>query len=340
MQPLAPAVVSCPDPDALQQTDMTILSLRTCLLSLLLLPLAPGAGAQITVSADPPPPAPGNGNSPAGLFRMPGIFEIDMPRTARRGEVTFDFQPHFRDLIAQPYLRVPLEFRWGVNDHFELDFTGDSYFDHGLRSGPYNGNGLSALHFAAKYAWHQWLKPTWDTSVGLNSSFPVSRPPVELTDGHNHVTPFITLGRKVDDIKGLSGFINASVDLMSKSSTPGNFGQNEPHGKSVTLRPGLLYDRGPWHYTFEVAGTTTRVIGGGDHDFLVVRPGVLWDVPRRLFFLSTNGRWVAGFNVTATFGPDGNTLTTGGRLRGEVNLTRLFRRSPDTPAQDAPDLPP
>jgi len=316
---------------------MTLNSPRTGLLALLLLAPA-GAGRAQTTALPGEPPHP-NGGQPT-LFRMPGIFEIEMPRTERRGEVTFDFQPHFRDLLDQPYLRVPLEFRWGVNDHFELNFTGESYFDHGLRHGPYNGNGFSELHVGAKYAWLQWLKPTWDTSWGLNSSFPVSRPPVELTDGHNHVTPFITLGRKIDDIKGLSGFINASVDLMSKSSTPGNFGQNEPHGKSMTLRPGLLYDRGFWHYTLEVAGTTTRVIGGGDHNFLVVRPGVFWDLPRRLFFIGTNGRWVAGFNVTATLGPDGNTLTTGGRLRGELNLTRIFRRSPSLPAPDPPDPPP
>jgi hypothetical protein len=38
------------------------------------------------------------------------------------------------------------------------------------------------------------------------------------------------------------------------------------------------------------------------------------------------GRWLAGFNVTAVFGPDGNTISTGGRLRGEVNFMRWFPR--------------
>ena len=316
---------------------MTLFSPRAGLLTLLL--LAPAVAARAQTAALPGPPPHPNGTGEPTLFRMPGIFELEMPRTERRGEVTLDFQPRFRDIIDQSYLRVPLELRWGVNNHLELDFTGDSYLPLGLRHGD-PGWGFSALDLGAKYAWLKWLKPVWETSVGFNATYPVSRPPIELTDGHNHFSPFITLGRKVDDIKGLSGFINASIDLMSKSSTPGNYGRNEPHGKSMTLRPGLLYDRGPWHYTLEVAGTTTRLIGRGAHDFLVVRPGVLWDVPRRLFFLSTNGRWVAGFNVTATLGPDGNTLSTGGRLRGELNLTRIFRRSPSTPAPDPPDPPP
>jgi hypothetical protein len=305
---------------------MTIASWRTGLAFAFFLSCGVSARAQAETPAAGAPRASGNLFS---LFRMPGFFEIEMPKTERRGQVTLDFQPHFRDLISQSYLRIPLEFRWGVNDHFELNFTADSYIDHGMRSG-YSGNGFSALHLGAKYAWLEWLKPTWNTSVGFNSSFPVSRPPIVLTDGHNHVTPYIVVGRKVDGIKGLSGFLYGSVDFISKSSTPGHFGQNEPHSRSMTLRPGLLYDRGPWHYTSEVGVTTTRLIGGGNHDFLVIRPGVLWDLPKRLVF-HAKGRWVAGFNVTATFGPDGNTLSTGGRFRGELNLTRLFHRDQKTP---------
>ena len=139
-------------------------------------------------------------------------------------------------------------------------------------------------------------------------------------------------GRKLGWMPGLSGFLHASVDFIAKSSTPGNFGRNEPHSNSLTLTPGLLYDRKAWHYTLEVDGTTTSVIGKGDHDFLTIRPGVIWDLPKQLVF-NARGRWLAGFNVTAVFGPDGNTFSTGGRFRGEVNLTRLFRR-------DQPDDPP
>jgi hypothetical protein len=59
---------------------------------------------------------------------------------------------------------------------------------------------------------------------------------------------------------------------------------------------------------------------------------VVWDLPKKLVF-DAHGRWLAGFSVTAVLGPDGNTISTGGRFRGELNLTRLFRRAP-------PDDPP
>jgi hypothetical protein len=257
------------------------------------------------------------------LNRIPGIFELDLPQTERAGLIRFNFQPSFRDLLDKPYLRIPLEFRWGVNDHFELNSEFETYIDDGLRRGP-SGYGVSTLHFGAKYAWLKWLKPTWDASVGINTSIPVSRPPIELTDGHNHLTPYIVFGRKLGWVPNLSGYIHASVDLISKSLTPGNFGQNEPHSNSLTLTPGLLYNRSKaWHYTLEMDGTTTSGIGKGNHDFVTIRPGVIWDLPKQLLFYA-RGHWLVGFNVTAVFGPDGDTFNTGGRFRGEVNLKRLF----------------
>ena len=171
---------------------------------------APDAGPPAVAAPAAPappaaPPAPATNGDQWSISRISGLFEIDLPKTERRGAIRFVFQPSFRDLISKPYLRIPLEFRWGVNDHFELNSDIDTYFNHGLRSGN-SGYGFSALHFGAKYAWHEWLKPTWSTSVGFNTSIPVSRPPIELTDGHNHFTPYIVFGRKLDWLHGLSGF--------------------------------------------------------------------------------------------------------------------------------------
>lgn len=277
------------------------------------------AQQQAGVTADNSKPIPPESST---ISRIWDLFEIDLPGTERTGQVKFSFEPHFRDVLDKGYVRIPFDFRWGVNDHFELNSDVESYFDDGTRKAHF-GNGISQLHFGAKYAWLEWLKPTWETSVGFNSAIPVSRPPIELTDGHDHFTPYIVFGRKIDDVPGLSGYLNVRTDFVSSSSTPGNFGQNEPHSNSFTMTPGLLYDRHPWHYTLEVDGTTTRWIGNGSHDFLTIRPGILWDLPKKWVFKS-QGDWLAGFSVTFVFGPDGNTVNTGGRLRGQLNLTKLF----------------
>ena len=294
------------------------------ILSLIALSCLLTVAAEAQNSATAASPAAAN-PEPYTISRIWDLFEIDLPNTERTGQLKFSFQPHFRDLLSKGYLRVPFELRLGVNDHFELNSDIDTYFDHGLRKGSY-GDGISELHFGAKYAWLKWLKPTWDASVGFNSSIPVSRPPIELTDGHDHLTPYIVFGRKLADAPGLSVFINVHPDFVTASSTPGNFGRNEPHTHSLTVTPGLLYDHQAWHYTLEVDGTTTRMIGSGSHDFLTIRPGVIRDLPKWLVF-NSNSRWLAGFNLTFVFGPDGNTISTGGRLRGEVNLTQWFGRS-------------
>lgn len=293
-------------------------------------PTSPAAASPAPASPAPISPEPASPASSSweqnAISRLQDLFDLDLPKTEQPGQVQFSFQPHIRDLISKGYLRVPFEFRWGVNDHLELNSDIDTYFDNGMRKGNY-GEGISELHFGAKYAWLEWLKPTWDTSVGFNSSIPVSRPPIELTDGHDHFVPYIVFGRKIDDVQGLSGLINLHVDLVTASSTPGNFGQNEPHTHSMTVSPGLLYDHDAWHYTLEVDGTTTRLIGSGSHDFLTIRPGVVWDLPKVLVF-NSRGRWLAGFSLTFVFGPDGNTISTGGRFRGELDLVRWFGRGP------------
>jgi len=265
----------------------------------------------------------GNGEQRT-ITRFPGLFEIDLPKTEKRGQIRFVFHPSFRDLINRGYIRVPLGMRWGVNDHVEVNSDVDTHFDHGLKKG-YGSNGLTALHFGGKYACLHWLKPTWDTSIGLNTSFPVSRPPLDLTDGLNHISPYIAFGRKIDDIKGLSGYINLSADFVSHSSTPGGHGRNQMRSNSVQFAPGILYDWHAWHFTLETHCATTRVLGSGCHDYFTVRPGVVWDLPKKLVF-NSKGRWMAGFNITAVWGPDGHTIDTGERLRAEVSLTQLFYR--------------
>ncbi len=257
------------------------------------------------------------------LFRIPGILEVDLPNTERAGSVQLSFLPRFQDLVDRSYLRMPLGLRWGVNDHFELNGEIDTYLHHGLRHGD-SSYGFSELHFGGKYAARKWLKPPWDASIGVNTDFPVSRPPLDLTDGQNHVTPYIVFGHPVGGVPGLTGFIHTDVDFIWKSSTPGQFARNQPHSNSITLSPGMVYDRWPFHYTFEVDATTTSLVGRDHVYILTARPGIVWDLPNSLKF-HARGRWLVGVTLIATFGPDGNTLSTGGRFRGEISLSRPFR---------------
>ena len=55
----------------------------------------------------------------------------------------------------------------------------------------------------------------------------------------------------------------------------------------------------------------------------LAKPGFGWDL-RKLTF-NSHGRWLFGFSVKFTEGPDGLRVHTGGKIRGEFSLSRWFR---------------
>ena len=258
------------------------------------------------------------------LHKIQGIFDTDLPKTERKGSVKFIVHPHLGDLTSRSYLRVPIGVRWGANDHVELTATVEPYFQHGLRSGS-PGNGIGKVQFGAKYAFREWLKPDYDASVGFNARLPVGSPPLDLTDGYNHYTPYLTIAKAVASHPGLTVFVSPSLDLMDKSSVAGTFRKNDPQSSSLTLGGGLVYDRYPYHYTLEAGYQTTSLVGRDNQQFFFIRPGFAWDLPRRLTF-DSHGRWLVGLGAKFTFGPDGTRIDSGGKIRGEFSIRRWFGR--------------
>ncbi|MBI3886586.1 MAG: transporter [Opitutae bacterium] len=300
---------------------MISLRFRSRLAACLAAPLAfalPSLPAQTAAASAPALPR------DTELHKIDGIFNTDLPKTERKNTIRVIVHPRFGDLTRRNYLRVPTGIRWGINNHTEVSATIEPYFAHGLKSGA-PGTGIGDLQFGAKYAWHEWLKPDYDTSVGLNLFFPVGRPPVDLTNGFNRYSPYIVIGKKIRAHPGLTVFVNTGLNFLSRSSTPGFFQANEARSNSFAITPGFVWDRYPWHYTFEATYESTSLIGRDNKQFLTLRPGLAWDLPRKLTF-NSNGRWLVGFGYRLTLGPDGTTSGSGGKIRGEFRLKRLFGR--------------
>jgi hypothetical protein len=270
-------------------------------------------------TADSNPPA-----DDKNLRRIDGIFDTDLPKTEKKGRVRFIIHPHLGDFTRRSYVRVPLGIRWGVNDHVEFSATVEPYFEHGLKSGS-SGNGIGDFEFGGKYAFRQWLKPDYDASVGLNVRVLVGAPPLDLTDGYNHYAPYFVISKKSQKTKGLTYFVNTTLDVMEKSSVAGTFRKDDPHSTSMIFGTGFVLDRYPYHYTLETGYQTTSLVGKDNKQFVYVRPGFAWDLPRKLTF-NSHGRWLLGGSIKITEGPDGTRLDSGGKLRGEFSVTRWFRR--------------
>jgi hypothetical protein len=267
-------------------------------------------------SAAKPPP------DEQALRKISGIFDTDLPKTERKGSIRFILHPHLGDFTRRSYVRIPLGIRWGVNDHVEFSATIEPYIQHGLKSGS-PGDGLGTIQFGGKYAFRKWLKPDYDVSAGLNVRLPVDHPPIDMTDGYNHYAPYVVVSRKSPHTRGLTYFVSSTIDVMEKSSVAGTFRKNDPHSSSLLLGTGFVLDRYPYHYTLEAGYQTTSLLGRGNQQFVFVKPGFAWDLPRRFKF-NSSGRWLLGFSMKFTQGPDGLRVDSGGKVRGEFNLKRLF----------------
>ncbi len=265
----------------------------------------------------PPPPL-----EDRALTKISGIFDTDLPKTERKGSIRFTLHPHLGDFHRRSYLRLPFGIRWGVNDRTELSATVEPYLEHGLKRGS-PGYGVGSVMFGGKYAFLKWLKPKYDISAGLNIRLPVGTPPLDLTDGFNHYSPYVVVSKKSPHTKGLTYFVSGGADLMDRSSVAGVFRQNDPHSSSLLLGAGFVLDRYPFHYTLEAGYRTTSLIGDDNQQFFFAKPGFAWDLPRRLTF-NSKGRWLLGFSLRFTQGPDGLRIDSGGKIRGEFSLRRWF----------------
>ena len=281
--------------------------------------------ACVTARAQESPPAAARAataDDEKDLRKISGIFDTDLPKTARKGTVRLLIHPHLGDFTSRNYLRIVPGIRWGVSDHVELSALVEAYLDHHLKGGS-PGNGIGALQFSGKYAFSQWLKPDYDASVGINTRIPIAHPPIDLTDGYNHYTPYLVISRKSPATKGLTYYASSTLDLMEKSSVRGIFRKNEAHSSSLTFGTGFVLDRYPYHYTLETGYQTIALVGQDNQQFVFLRPGFAWDLPRRLTF-NSQGRWLVGVSVKFTVGPDGTRIDSGGKLRGELNIRRWF----------------
>ena len=152
-------------------------------------------------------------------------------------------------------------------------------------------------------------------------------PPLTLTDGFNHVSPYVTFSKRWPTLPQLAPFVTLGADAMWKSSVPGTFTKNQPHSDSMGVSAGFFYDRDVIKYALVCSYWTTALIGKGERNFASIGPSVLLQLPRALTF-GSNSRWIFGVGVKANFGPDGTDFGSSAKLRGEFKFARWFGAKP------------
>ena len=188
--------------------------------------------------------------------RVSGLFSGDLPQLDLPGTIKLIVRPHFGDLIHRDYMRVETGLRWAVTDDFELNGEASSFFTHGLKHSA--GYGIGRLLFGSRYVFEEWPWPNYETTLELNVDLPVGHPPLDMTDGHNHLTPTFVVQHQFVRHPRLTAFGGMGLDLVTKSSADGTWGVNQPHYNSASVTGGAIYDVGQVKWTFTATYATHR----------------------------------------------------------------------------------
>jgi hypothetical protein len=291
----------------------------------LLLLLALGLFARTAWAQTPPAetaPKPPPGQTVVGRFN--GLFNFDLPKLDPPGTVKVIFYPHFGDLVNSGYIRVDGGFRWALNDQFEFSAAAATFFTHGLKDESY-GYGVGGVHLGSKYLFREWLRPEFESSVGLNIDLPTGRPPLDMTDGYNHFTPSFIIQQHSPRRPKLTPFASTSLNFLTRSTVPGTVDLRKPQDDSVSLSLGGVYDAGQLKWTLSGTYTTTALISPHATHFYNLNPSVLWYVPRKLTFNSKT-QWIVGFGMPMTWSPAGFDLNLRAKLRAEVTFRQVMEK--------------
>ncbi|MBL9214276.1 MAG: hypothetical protein JNG83_02250 [Opitutaceae bacterium] len=259
-------------------------------------------------------------------LRIRGVFDSALPGTERKHALKLIVHPHLGDLTESDFLRTALGLRYGLTQRWEATGEVETYFAHGLKQKRFfDEAGLAGWHLGTKYRLGDPLRLGVETSVGVDWLQPTGTPPVEVTDGLRHVTPFVAFSRQLERHPAWRVFVGASYDDVAATDVAGRLTKNELGGDAVSLSGGFLYERGPLTYTLEASYATMHPTDDVGREVFTLRPGIIWVVPAKYTF-GSEGKWLVGFGLRAAHGPDGYDFGANAKLRVNFDFKRLLGR--------------
>ncbi len=257
------------------------------------------------------------------ISRVRGLFDLDLPDIDPPGTIKLTVHPHFGDLVRRDYMRVDTGFRWAVNDNFEINPEAAVYFTHGF-SGSDDGYGVGELRLGSKYILRGKPDADMETSLFLNVEMPVGNPPIDMTDGLDHIAPGFLVQHQSSRNPKLTTFAGAGFDFVSDSGIPGTPIRNQPLDDSTNFTAGAIYDLGQIKWTLSATYATTAFLGDATEHFFYLRPSLLWYVPRKYTFNSKT-QWLLGLGLRSSWGPDGTEFSFYSRVRAEITFRQVMQ---------------
>ncbi len=255
------------------------------------------------------------------------IFNSVLPGIVKKYSLRLIVRPRVSDLIKRDHMRMPIGLRYGLSSRWEAQTEVESFTSHGFGDlGWFEDMGFSRFRVSTKYNLGERFWQDWDTAVGIEHSFPVGRPPQELTDGLRHLAPFIALSHKLPDRPNWRLFWNFGADWVDRTKYAGTRTRDELGDDTLNVNTGVVVDKGPLHYTLELGYSTTRLMGDTDRHFFTVRPGVIWDIPSKYSYYART-QWTLGVAPKVSFGTEKTDFGVNVRLRANFDFKRWFGRA-------------
>ena len=261
--------------------------------------------ASLEVAAAEPAPSDTTPLSSLGelLDRIPDFSGLNLPSFLPKGVFRVYSSPHFGDLLHRDYLRVPVGVRAKLSAQLEAHVEVEGYFTHGLRDRA--GYGFDSLQTGLKF---ETPKPTSTAaaySTGVDFTTPLSRPPVELSDGHRHTVPYVATSFIIAPDSHLLGYGSFGADLLNRTMLPANFGRNELHSNSLIFSAGVAREWPKFRATLTATLGSTALISDEHHQVFGLRPALVLPITR---FQGRHTRLTATIGGWSIWGPDGHEL--------------------------------
>lgn len=253
------------------------------------------------------------------LDRLPDLTDQGLPGFAPEGALRLYLRPRLGDLFHENYFRLPVGARLKLSETFEVNSEIGTYFTHGLRESV--GNGFYQFRIGIKR--EVVLTPDTGLSYGIDFATPLSRPPVDITDGLRHTTPYVTLTHSLSPDVGLVGFATLGADLIDYTPLQLNFSENELRANSLILTLGVAREWRRMHVILRVFDGNTAPLSKISQNVFGFRPSI--GVP---FLRRPDGtpRFTATFEGRAVWGPDG--FESGVATRVRFDLRYRARNNP------------
>jgi hypothetical protein len=251
-----------------------------------------------------------------------GIFDFQLPKIIDPKAIRFTVSPSFGDFLNSDVVRVRCGARYAFSQRFEASVEAVPFFDNFGGSGP-GGIGCAEYRVGGKYNWGAVRGFDTDATLGFTVTLPGPGAPPDLTVGTAVFSPYVVFSRDLPRVQGLSSFLNLGCEIFDSDPAPGRIPAYRPSRDNISITPGVVLHRAPWHYTMALS-LRSSVLGGENRQYFSVLPSVSWEVPGH-YTRWVGGRWIAGLGYEAVFYDHGTENRFTGRLKWYFDWRKAVR---------------